>query len=121
MRWPVVPWTRGRSDLKVPRPSWSSQDVDRFEPMQRGRYTSRSAEGTQSMKLDAVVREGHGGELALNEAHVDAISFGVSEADLDVQGIRGRLSASSRYQAKMRRAAPMLGSIFGAQSSMEEV
>ena len=91
-----------------------------FRTDAEGKIHFRSAEGTQSMKLDAVVREGHGGELALKEAHVDAISFGVSEADLDVQGIRGRLSGSSRFQAKTRRVARMLGSISGAPSLMEE-
>ena len=57
-----------------------------------GKVYFRSAEGSQSMKLDAVIREAHGGEVSLSGAHVDAISFGVSEADLKVEGIRGRLS-----------------------------
>ena len=71
------------------------------------------------MKLDAVVREGHGGELALKEAHVDAISFGVSEADLDVQGIRGRLSGVLAIPGQDEAGARMLGSISGAPSLME--
>ena len=90
-----------------------------FRTDAEGKIHFRSAEGTQSMKLDAVVREGHGGELALREAHVDAISFGVSEADLDVQGIGVVSLGSSRFQAKTRQVARMLGSISGAPSLME--
>ena len=57
-----------------------------------GKVYFRSAEGSQSMKLDAVVREAHGGEVSLSDAHVDSVAFGVSEADIEVEGIRGRLS-----------------------------
>ena len=39
MRWPVVPWLLGRSDLKVQLPSWNSQDEGRFVPTRKARST----------------------------------------------------------------------------------
>jgi len=57
-----------------------------------GKVYFRSAEGAESMKLDAMIREAHGGEISLTDARVDAIAFGVSEADIAADGIRGRLS-----------------------------
>ena len=103
MRWPVVPWRLGRSDLKARLHQLELSGRGSFRTDAEGR-SFRSAEGSID-EARRVVREGHGGELALKEAHVDAISFGVSEADLDVQGIRGRLSGVLAIPGKTRQGA----------------
>ena len=65
-----------------------------------------SAGGAQSIKLNAAVNEAQGGQVSLRDAHVDSLSFGVSDADIEVRGIRGGLSGVLPIPGQVEAGSP---------------